>query len=257
MKLGFEEEQASFSSASQRARVWTETWVQRTLYCPRCGNSQLSKFPNNNPAADFYCTSCNEEFELKSTKGKFGARVNDGAYRTMRDRILSKRNPNFFMMRYSTLERGVADLFVVPKHFFSLDTLQPRKPLAETARRAGWTGCNILLGKIPEAGKIFLIREKLILPKKDVLARWQNTAFLRDVQPGTKGWLLDVMKCIEAIGKREFEIDDVYAFERQLQRLYPNNQNVKPKIRQQLQYLRDRGYLEFLSRGTYRLAQSS
>jgi hypothetical protein len=44
-----------------------------------------------------------------------------------------------------------------------------------------------------------------------------------------------------------------YAFERHLGDLYPGNQNVKPKIRQQLQYLRDRGFIDFVSRGNYRL----
>jgi hypothetical protein len=45
----------------------------------------------------------------------------------------------------------------------------------------------------------------------------------------------------------------VYAFEGALSNLYPNNRHVQQKIRQQLQVLRDRGYLEFLSRGRYRL----
>lgn len=35
---------------------------------------------------------------------------------------------------------------------------------------------------------------------------------------------------------------------------YPNNQPVKDKIRQQLQVLRDKGYLDFVSRGYYCLA---
>ena len=61
------------------------------------------------------------------------------------------------------------------------------------------------------------------------------------------------MKCVDAIGKSEFQIDDVYAFEKRLGHLYPGNKNIKPKIRQQLQFLRDRGYLEFVSRGYYRL----
>jgi len=65
------------------------------------------------------------------------------------------------------------------------------------------------------------------------------------------------MKCVDAIGKREFQIDDIYAFDQQLSRLYPGNQNVKPKIRQQLQFLKDRGYLEFVSRGNYRLRSES
>jgi type II restriction enzyme len=61
------------------------------------------------------------------------------------------------------------------------------------------------------------------------------------------------MKCVEALGKREFELDDVYAFEGKLSGIYPDNNNVRPKIRQQLQVLRDKGYLDFLSRGSYRL----
>ena len=36
-------------------------------------------------------------------------------------------------------------------------------------------------------------------------------------------------------------------------RLYPANHNVRPKIRQQLQVLRDRGWLEFVGRGRYRV----
>jgi len=35
-------------------------------------------------------------------------------------------------------------------------------------------------------------------------------------------------------------------------RTYPSNQNVKPTIRQQLQYLRDQGFIDFVSRGNYR-----
>jgi hypothetical protein len=43
--------------------------------------------------------------------------------------------------------------------------IEKRKPLAPTARRAGWTGCNILLRDIPEAGKIFVVRDGAPLPK--------------------------------------------------------------------------------------------
>ena len=61
------------------------------------------------------------------------------------------------------------------------------------------------------------------------------------------------MKCVESLGKREFSLDEVYAFDRHLGALYLGNQNVRPKILQQLQYLRDRGFIEFVSRGNYRL----
>src|SRR5262249_458924 len=140
---------------------------------------------------------------------------------------------------------------------FVLEIIEKRKPLAETARRAGWTGCNILLSQIPPSGKIFLVRDGQPLPKKLVLDQWQKTLFLRDEAPDERGWLIEVMRCVETIGKTEFSLDDVYAFEQKLAAIYPNNKNVRPKIRQQLQFLRDRGYLDFVGRGNYRLRSKS
>jgi len=69
----------------------------------------------------------------------------------------------------------------------------------------------------------------------------------------TEGWVLDVLNCVEHIGQAEFTLDDVYKFENYLSELHPENNHVKPKIRQQLQVLRDAGILEFRGRGEYRL----
>jgi type II restriction enzyme len=125
--------------------------------------------------------------------------------------------------------------------------------LAATARRAGWIGSNILIGRVPESGKIHIVQNGVVREKELVLQEWQKTLFLRSESLETRGWLLDVMKCVESIGKRDFTLDEVYAFDRKLGERYPDNQNVRPKIRQQLQYLRDRGFIEFVSRGNYRL----
>src|SRR6202011_6059384 len=122
-----------------------------------------------------------------------------------------------------------------------------------TARRAGWTGSKNLLDRVPDSGKIHIVQGGVIRPKELVLGDWQKTLFLRSESPETRGWLLDVMKSVESLGKRDFTLDEVYAFERHLGQLYPGNQNVKPKIRQQLQFLRDRGFIDFVSRGNYRL----
>ncbi len=160
-------------------------------------------------------------------------------------------------MNYDLKQFGVVNLFVVPKHFFVREIIEERKPLAATARRAGWIGSNILLGRIPQSGKIHIIRNGQIEPKDPVLTQWNKTLFLRDQEQEARGWLVEVMKCVEDIGKSEFEIDDIYAFENRLSQLYPENRNVRPKIRQQLQFLRDRGYLDFVSRGFYRLRTES
>jgi type II restriction enzyme len=140
MKLGFDEPQSSYTSGSQSARSWTEAWVSAQAYCPHCGNAKMSQFPNNSPLADFLCTSCNEEFELKSQKGKFGAKVADGAYKKKCERLAASNNPNLLLMNYDLKTLAVVNLLIVPKHFFVRDIIKERKPLAATARRAGWIG---------------------------------------------------------------------------------------------------------------------
>ena len=67
------------------------------------------------------------------------------------------------------------------------------------------------------------------------------------------GWVADVLRCVERIGIRKFTLAEVYAFENYLSELHPENNNVKPKIRQQLEVLRDAGVLEFLGPGQYQL----
>jgi type II restriction enzyme len=252
LNLGFEEEAAVFESASQNARVLTEHWVGAHLFCPNCGADRMDRYGNNRPVADFNCGACGEDFELKSQKGKFGRKVMDGAFGTMCDRLAGSDNPSLILMNYNKARLSVTTLFFVPKHFFIREIIEERKPLSPTARRAGWIGCNILINQIPEAGKIFLVRNGEQRPKSAVLEEWRSTLFLRRQSGAARGWLIEVMKCVESMDQREFTLDDVYGHEARLRQLYPGNNNVRPKIRQQLQVLRDQGFLEFVGRGRYR-----
>ncbi len=254
MKLDFDENLiVNYSSASQKIRILSESWVLKEIYCPSCGEP-IFEYKNNKPVADFYCAKCIEDFELKSKQGKFGKKVSAGAYSKMVERINSAEKPNFFFMGYLLELLSVNDFFVVPKHFFVSEIIEKRKPLAESARRAGWVGSNILFSKIPKAGQIFYIENGNIVDKKAVLEKWQKTVFLKKVkQSEARGWILDIMNCIDALNKKDFTLEDVYAFEYDLALLHPNNKNIKPKIRQQLQFLRDKGYLEFIEAGKYRL----
>ena len=60
---------------------------------------------------------------------------------------------------------------------------------------------------------------------------------------------------VRGLDAERFSLADAYDQEDELQKLHPHNRNVRPKIRQQLQRLRDLGLIEFLGGGTYRLAQ--
>jgi len=255
MELAFDAHLADgYTSRSQKARVLTEAWVDKRIFCPNCGQVSIDKYPNNQPVADFHCTHCHEEYELKSKEKSIGSKIIDGAYRTMVERLTSSNNPNFFLLSYNFVTLSVTNFLVIPKHFFVPEVIEERKPLASTARRAGWVGCNIILQSIPQTGKIFLIKDKQTEPKEKVLAEWKRTLFLREEKEvSARGWLLDVMRCVEKLGKREFTLEDVYVFESELNTLHPDNKHIKDKVRQQLQVLRDKGYLDFVSRGYYRL----
>lgn len=253
MEFGFRETQAAYNSGSQNARTWTEQWVSEWLYCPNCGHDRLSQFPANVPVADFFCGACSDQFELKSAKKPFGPKLANGAYHKKIERLTSSTNPNFFLLKYDLAHLSVETVCVIPKHFFSPEIVEKRAPLAKSARRAGWVGSNILLGRIPEAGRIYVVQNGKPISKDVVIAAWQKTLFLRNAEVSARGWLLEVMNCVERIGRQEFGIEDAYAFEPYLSSVYPENSNVRPKIRQQLQVLRDHGYLDFVGRGLYRI----
>ena len=240
----------NYKSLAQKIRVMTEAWTKRNIFCPNCGGI-IKKFPNNYPAGDFYCEDCKEEFELKSKKNTFGNLIVDGAYSIMSEKIRSLTIPNFFLLNYDSQNYKVINFFVIPRHFFTLDILHKREPLSSNARRAGWIGCNILIGEIPSSGKIYYVRDQQEEAKEDIIKKWKTTLFLREEEK-LKGWILDIMKCIDKIKKEEFELQDLYNFETYLQKKYPQNKHIKDKIRQQLQFLRDKGYLIFLERGKYK-----
>src|SRR5579872_4629659 len=116
-------------------------------------------------------------------------------------RIASPTNPNLMLMNYDVARFGVTDLFFVPKQFLVREVIQERKPLAPAARRAGWIGCNILLGEIPASGKIYFVRGGQVAPRALVREQWRSTLFLRGQGAAARGWLIEVMKCVEAIGR--------------------------------------------------------
>mgnify|MGYP000449840595 FL=1 len=187
-----------YNSNSQIARVLTENWVLNNSYCPSCGELPLNEFENNRPVADFYCKKCNEEFELKSKSGKLSNKITDGAYSTMIERINAENNPNFFFLTY-TKQWTVNDFLIIPKQFFTPEIIIKRPPLAETARRAGWIGCNIDISKVADVGKIFLIKNSKTINQEIVKETFNKTLFLRTKNKDAKGWILDVMNCIDSI----------------------------------------------------------
>ena len=242
----------NYKSNSQIVRVLTENWVKKNSFCLNCSNNNLIQFTNNSPVADFYCPNCSQEYELKSKNGNLLPKIVDGAYNSMVERIEAENNPNFFFLTYNKSNWLVKDFLIIPKHYFVPDLIEKRKPLSPEAKRAGWIGCNILLNKIPSSGKIFIVKNSIIIERDLVIEKWKETDFLRNINQKSKGWLIDILIFIDLIPNRIFSLEDIYKFEPNLKIKYPNNNFIKAKVRQQLQILRDKGLIDFTSKGVYK-----
>ncbi len=211
-----------YHSSAQKARVLTEDWVKQNSFCPCCGNIFLKNFENNRPVADFYCENCSEEFELKSKNGLFSNLITDGAYSEMIERINSNQNPNFFFLTYSK-QFSVNKFLLIPNHFFTPNIIQKRKPLSENARRAGWVGCNVDISNVPESGKIFIVKNQKEVDKQIVVANYNRTKTIKTNNIESRGWILDVLNCVERIKSQEFSLNQVYQYESELQLKHPDN----------------------------------
>jgi type II restriction enzyme len=245
---------SAYTSASQVARVLTEDWCTRELYCPACDSNRLSASKANTPALDFSCPGCEQLYQLKGLKKWNPKKIVDAGYEAMIRSIRTDRIPNLLVLQYSS-DWSVQNLMVIPRVFFSESVIEKRPPLGPGARRAGWVGCNILLSQIPEDGKINVVSAGREVPQRYVRDEYSRIKKLAELPPSLRGWTIDVLKVIRELRKPRFSLQDLYGFEAELKNLHPRNQNVRPKIRQQLQVLRDLDLLDFARPGNYILKQ--
>jgi len=210
----------SYTNNSQKIRIMSENWTLENWFCPNCG-SKLSEQENNKKVSDFLCENCLENFEQKASKKKFKWKTIAGEYNTYVERLKEKNKPNFFFLYYLDWIFSVNDFFVVPKYFFVPEIIEKRSKWLKN--RPNYYMCNILFDKIPNSWKIYYIEDWKEISKEKVLEKWQKTAFLKDIKKDN------------------------------LKILHPENKNIKAKIRQQLQFLRDKWYLEFLDIGKYKV----
>lgn len=221
------------------------------LFCPECSEG-INKTPNNQRVLDFICPRCDLTFELKSKKGQLGRKLVDGAYQSMIDTIAHNTHPNFLLLSYNK-NLYVENLVLIPKRFVIPEMIEKRKPLGKNARRAGWIGCNLMVSMLPQEAKIYYVKDCKVAPERTVFFSWKQSRFLDEAKADARSWLVTVMSCIENMHKPLFTLDELYRYVPKLQQLFPNNKHIKEKIRQQLQVLRDKGWLTFRGNGKYQI----
>ncbi len=107
-----------------------------------------------------------------------------------------------------------------------------------------------ILSKVPKEKKI-----RFEKTEKDIFPEPENDLYdagINTITNTLSGWRLDVFSALLKIPQNIFDLKTVYEFQKGLQKLHPENKNIEPKIRQQLQQLRDLGLIEFVQSGIYR-----
>ena len=213
-----------YASRTQQARRISEDWVARHAYCLRCESGELTPTPANTETCDFVCPQCDHGYELKSKCGAFTTRVVDGAYGAMLRTIRANRTPTFLLLEYSR------DWSIT-----------------------GFTAIHHSL--ITESSIVAIIINERIEPPAQVRGSFRKLESLSQLSHERRNWAAIMLNLIRKLPEDSFKLSDVYKFEDQLKLIFPGNNNVKPKIRQQLQVLRDAGILTFLGGGKYRFAR--
>ena len=247
------EEATRYKSLSQRARVVTEAWAERSIFCPACPSSNVARARNNTEAFDFRCSECGARYQLKASSRPITGKIFDAGYEAMMRAIRHDALPHFLVLRYDI--DVVSDLLLIPSFSLSSSAIEPRKPLSPNARRAGWVGCNILTTLVPPECRIYIVESGQVMPRTIVRSQFKHVAELSNLPPSSRGWTLDVLTSLRKLGKRVFTLGDAYATEGEMARLHPQNRHVREKIRQQLQVLRDLGYLWFKERAVYEFTE--
>lgn len=236
------------SSKKQIIKAITEHWTANNIFCPICW-SALDKHKTDKPINDLFCIDCKNDFELKSEKWKFAKKIPWGSY-DKAIQTIEEKPMHLFVLKYSD-DFTITNFLVVPKYFFTKDIIVKRPKALKN--RPNYFMSDIDFSAIPESWKIHYIQNGTYKTRTQILQEWEKIKFLENEKLESKWWIFDIMKCIEKLNKKEFSLQEMYSFEKDLQNLYPENKNIKPKIRQQLQFLRDKWYLEFSQRWKYKL----
>ena len=129
-----------------------------------------------------------------------------------------------------------------------------------------------------------------VVPESEVREKFQKLKPFKDISTKQRGWTLDVLNIVRRVtssGNLEcggmtplsslddmssspkapscrrtpktsrpsdtFTNEDIYVFVSELEKLHPDNRHIRDKIRQQLQVLRDTGFLIHVGNGEWRV----
>lgn len=241
-----------YTSPSQIARVLSEEWVLANMYCLGCSAERLQRTVANTRCLDFTCQECLHKYELKTFLRRPAKSLVDGAYASMMESMRSTSKPTLFLLHR---DKGwnIHHFTAIHSAFLTTSLIEARKPLSAKAKRAGWIGCNIRLDRLPPEGEIVVVADRNAKNPSQVRESFRKLAPFNALSLAERGWTSLALSIARRLGSEVFTLQEMYKHEFDFAAVYPHNLNLRPKIRQQLQQLRNLGMIRFLDRGRYQL----
>jgi len=112
-------------------------------------------------------------------------------------------------MHYDLTAWTVRDVIRVAHFAFSLSVVECRAPLPATARRAGWIGCNILLGQIPQHAPIPIVTNGEFQSRGKIREAYKSLRPLEKLKVEKPGWTLGVLIVVRSLGKIELKLPEL------------------------------------------------
>lgn len=248
------ETEEKFVTSAQKVKAQAKEWFLKNAYCPECSGG-LDAVADEEEMGLYECEKCKKTYIFRPLK-EISDKFLGGSYSFYAKAMDKGTFPSFFLLSYDeNLE--VTNLLFIPSYYIVKDMIKKRKPLGKDSRKPGWEGTTIVITDVPEAGKIWIIKDKNVIDKKEVSEKIKKTEFFNNYRNTKfKNWTFMVMKALENLEKEEFTVNDLCDLEKSVKRKFPGNTplKIKASIRQKLQMLRDYGYIEFLGEGIYRKA---
>ena len=144
-------EGTNWKSESRIVGEACEEYIKTNMKCVRCTGS-FGKCKTNEKSVDLFCLNCGQKYQIKAkcttptqlrnimNKNMF--KTIGGDYSTTVNNICE--NIDYFIILYGKDSYEIYNILYSKKENMNTECIVPRKPLAPTAKRAGWQGCIII-----------------------------------------------------------------------------------------------------------------
>lgn len=231
-----------FKKATHQARVVTEDWVRREMYCINCSRGRLIALDNNAKVIDFRCSNCRHQYQVKATKGRLTSQLPGATYRATRTAIRMGRAPNFLLVVYRILPPEVREVLAIPRHFITEETISRRIVNSRSGKPSRETFV-LHLNKIPDDAKIRVVHRGRPVARRAATRAWRKGGRIERRAAIVRKGPIDFWAAVPGASGWSFGVRDFRGYERKSGEGLAHYRRRLEALERQLQELENSGFI--------------